>query len=123
MQRTRPLSLWLTCLVLCLPFSLLAAESNQEWENQARAYLKSIQYTRAQLEDWISGGASLGEAYDGRLGWLFADRRVKHGVDGSISTYRYSGARRTIMYGDSPCRINTYGDSFTHCDQVSDGET
>ncbi len=123
MQRTRPLSLWLTCLVLCLPFSLLAAESNQEWEKQARAYLKSIQYTRAQLEDWISGGASLGEAYDGRLGWLFADRRVKHGVDGSISTYRYSGARRTIMYGDSPCRINTYGDSFTHCDQVSDGET
>ena len=123
MQRTRPLSLWLTCLVLCLPFSLLAAESNQEWEKQARAYLKSIQYTRAQLEDWISGGASLGEAYDGRLGWLFADRRVKHGVDGSISTYRYSGARRSIMYGDNPCRINTYGDSFTHCDQVSDGET
>jgi hypothetical protein len=21
------------------------------------------------------------------------------------------------------CRVHTYGDSFTHCDQVSDGET
>ena len=94
MQRTRPLSLWLTCLVLCLPFSLLAAESNQEWEKQARAYLKSILYTRAQLADWISGGASLGEAYDGRLGWLLADRRVKHGVDGSIGCPPHHHVRR-----------------------------
>ena len=51
MQRTRPLSLWLTCLVLCLPFSLLAAESNQEWEKQARAYLGSIQYTHGS---WLN---------------------------------------------------------------------
>jgi len=28
-----------------------------------------------------------------------------------------------IAYCDKPCRINTYGDSFTHCDQVSDGES
>ena len=28
-----------------------------------------------------------------------------------------------IMYADRTCRVNTYGDSFTHCDQVSDGET
>ena len=99
------------------------AEKNEAWEKRARAYLKSILYTRKQLEDWISGRATLGEAYDSQLGWLFADRRVKHGVDGSISTYRYSGARRTIMYGGNSCRINTYGNSFTHCDQVSDGET
>jgi len=26
-------------------------------------------------------------------------------------------------YGDKPCRINTYGDSFTQCHQVSDHET
>ena len=25
--------------------------------------------------------------------------------------------------GDRPCRMNTYGDSFTQCHQVSDGET
>jgi len=28
-----------------------------------------------------------------------------------------------INYADQPCRINTYGDSFTQCAQVSDGET
>jgi hypothetical protein len=27
------------------------------------------------------------------------------------------------MYAGKPCRINTYGDSFTQCHQVSDGET
>jgi hypothetical protein len=27
------------------------------------------------------------------------------------------------MYTGRPCRINTYGDSFTQCHQVSDGET
>jgi hypothetical protein len=28
-----------------------------------------------------------------------------------------------VSYRDEPCRINTYGDSFTECHQVSDGET
>ena len=28
-----------------------------------------------------------------------------------------------ISYADRPCRVNTYGDSFTQCHQVSDGET
>lgn len=116
----------LPCLVLTLAVAAQGARPAQEseaWQRQARDYLKSILYPRDQVEDWILGRATLGESYDGQLGWLFADRRVKHGVDGSISTYRYAGARRTIMYGDNPCRINTYGNSFTHCDQVSDGET
>jgi len=49
----------------------------------------------------------------------------KEGVDGSVSSYRYDkwDARRTIAYADRPCRINTYGNSFTSCEQVSDGET
>jgi hypothetical protein len=28
-----------------------------------------------------------------------------------------------VNYADQPCRINTYGDSYTQCAQVSDGET
>ncbi|MCY3778476.1 MAG: hypothetical protein OXH11_21075 [Candidatus Aminicenantes bacterium] len=126
MPRTSLAASGLACLVLTLTAGAQEARPAQEtetWERQAQAYLKSILYPPEQVEDWILGRASLGEAYDGELGWLFHDRRVKHGVDGSISTYRYAGARRTIMYGDNPCRINTYGNSFTHCDQVSDGET
>ena len=33
------------------------------------------------------------------------------------------GARKLINFSDRPSRIHTYGDSFTHCDQVNDGET
>jgi len=91
---------------------------------QARAYLKSILYTRDQVSRWLSGETILsGETYDGELGWVLADRREQDAVDDSIAEYRYAGARRMIMHADRPCRINTYGDSFTHCDQVSDGET
>jgi hypothetical protein len=47
------------------------------------------------------------------------------GMDGSwtISTVQSDGARTSFIYKDRRCRINTYGDSFTQCHQVSDGET
>jgi hypothetical protein len=41
----------------------------------------------------------------------------------SISTVQSNGARTSFLYAGRPCRINTYGDSFTHGDQVNDGET
>jgi hypothetical protein len=47
------------------------------------------------------------------------------GIDGSGTVTRIAsnGARASFMYADSRARINTYGDSFTHGDQVNDGET
>ena len=97
----------------------------QEGYEQAREYLKSILYTSEEVESLILGNSPHGEKYDPDLGWVHADNRRKHGVDDSIVTYRYdrSGARRPIMYADKPYRIHTYGDSFTLCSQVSDGET
>ena len=46
-------------------------------------------------------------------------------MDGSatISTVQPNGARTAHLYVERTCRINTYGDSFTQCHQVSDGET
>ena len=38
-------------------------------------------------------------------------------------SYEADGARKVINHADKTCRIHTYGNSFTHCDQVSDGET
>ena len=91
---------------------------------QAREYLQSILYTRNQVDSWLSGETIVfGETYDGELGWVAANRRTKDGVDGSITENRFAGPRRMIMHADRPCRINTYGNSFTQCDQVSDGET
>jgi hypothetical protein len=39
------------------------------------------------------------------------------------ATVEPDGKRLMTRYGDTPARINTYGDSFTHGDQVNDGET
>jgi hypothetical protein len=73
----------------------------------------------------LAGRAFPFSKYDAELGYLHRDRRFKQGMNDSICTYTYdkSGARRTIMYAESPCRINTYGNSFTSCEQVNDGET
>ncbi|MDQ1318160.1 MAG: hypothetical protein QG588_1817 [Candidatus Poribacteria bacterium] len=49
----------------------------------------------------------------------------RDGLDGSftISTVQKNGARTAHAYVDKKCRLNTYGNSFTQCHQVSDGET
>jgi hypothetical protein len=49
----------------------------------------------------------------------------RDGLDGccTISTAQANGARTSRIYRDRPCRINTYGNSFTQCHQVSDTET
>src|SRR5688572_31227726 len=44
------------------------------------------------------------------------------GINGSKTFYRYEadGARRVINAAGTPCRVHTYGNSFTHGDQVSE---
>jgi hypothetical protein len=66
-----------------------------------------------------------GWTYDRELGWTLVDAVRNDGVDGSRTFYHYEpdGARASIHFRDKVCRIHTYGDSFTHCDQVNDGET
>ena len=63
--------------------------------------------------------------FDSELGYILGRYLPFDGIDGSftISTAQENGARTARMYTDRPCRINTYGNSFTQCHQVSDGET
>lgn len=63
--------------------------------------------------------------FDPELGYVPSDSVQRDGVDGSRTVYRYgaAGERKVINYADRPCRVNTYGNSFTQCHQVSDGET
>jgi hypothetical protein len=63
--------------------------------------------------------------FDPELGYVLGNYLPADGVDHSatISTVQANGARTSFMYAAKPCRINTYGDSFTQCHQVSDGET
>ena len=90
-----------------------------------REYLEGLLYQPAEVDKWLAGEAFPFSKYDPELGFLHRTRRRNDGIDDSTPVYTYDAidARRTIRYAELPCRINTYGDSFTNCDQVSDGET
>ena len=55
--------------------------------------------------------------FDPDVGYILGNFSPHDGVDGSktISTVRQDGARTSFVYADRPCRINTYGNSFTQC--------
>ena len=59
------------------------------------------------------------------MGYVLGNYLPTDGLDHSatLSTVQANGARTAFMYAGKKCRINTYGDSFTQCHQVSDGET
>jgi hypothetical protein len=63
--------------------------------------------------------------FDPELGYLLNSSLQADGIDHSstFSTVQANGARTSYMYAGRKPRINTYGDSFTECHQVSDGET
>lgn len=90
-----------------------------------RDFLKEARYTKEEVDDWFSGKAFPFSKHHPKLGWLLPNRKFRDGIDDSLSLYTYNetGERVMINYADQPCRINTYGDSFTQCHQVSDGET
>lgn len=62
------------------------------------------------------------------LGYLPGNGIGKNdGINDSSSEYIYEsggeGERQMVNYADKPCRINTYGNSYTQCVQVNGGET
>ena len=63
--------------------------------------------------------------FDPEVGYIMGNYMPHDGMDNSstLSTVRKDGSRTSQMYTDKPCRINTYGNSFTQCHQVSDAET
>ncbi len=98
----------------------------------AMEYLKTLQRTRREVEAFIDPECRAdpiannhGWTYSGQLGWVLKDSVRADGIGGSRTFYTYEadGARKIINAAESPCRIHTYGDSFAHCDQVSDGQT
>jgi hypothetical protein len=93
---------------------------------QIKEFAKELVYDKKDVKSWLDGKAAFSQ-YDGELGWLLKDCQVQDGVDGTWCTYSYEndgqGCRKIINYPEKKCRINAYGDSFTQCHQVSDGET
>ena len=96
-----------------------------------REYLESILPTREEVARFLKPGKAphysknSGWCYDAELGWLLSDSIRQDGVEGSRTFFHYEadGARQVLSGAGAPCRIHCYGDSMTHGDQVSDGET
>ena len=88
-------------------------------------YLRQSALDKAVVDTFLSPEAATWAQFDPELGYILGNSMPQDGMDGSrtISTVQPNGARTSMAYTDKPCRINTYGNSFTQCHQVSDGET
>lgn len=91
-----------------------------------KEYLSRILYTKEEVDGWFSGKLFPFSKFHSEFGWLLNNNSFRDGINNSWSVYTYRGTdgeRIMSNYRDKPCRINTYGNSFTMCHQVSDNET
>jgi hypothetical protein len=100
-------------------------------------YLSGSVWSREDVDYFLDPDRPSWARFDSRTGYVPSDVVIRDGVDGAYTLNSYEDlgatasadpahravARRMINYRDEPCRVNTYGDSFTQCHQVSDGET
>jgi hypothetical protein len=105
-------------------FTILSPTDAEEPEKPTFVeYLRASAVPRDVIQGFLKGPSWA--RFDPELGYVLGNYLPTDGIDGSatISTIRPDGSRASFMYAGKPCRINTYGDSFTQCHQVSDGET
>ena len=86
-------------------------------------YLKNSAVPKEELDIFLQKNSWA--QFDPEVGYILGNYMPHDGIDESftLSTVMNDGKRTNTIYTDKPCRINTYGDSFTHCHQVSDAET
>jgi hypothetical protein len=88
-------------------------------------YLRNSAVSKEVIDVFLDASQPSWARFDPELGYILANSIPRDGMDGcsTISTSQKNGARTAHIYVDKKCRINTYGNSFTQCHQVSDGET
>ena len=88
-------------------------------------YLRQYVVPTQTIDRFLDPDARVWAKYDPTYGYLLRDAFIRDGADGARTLGRYAqdGPRRQVNFPDEPCRINTYGNSFTQGHQVSDGET
>jgi len=98
---------------------------NTTMQTAIREFLNKMTCRREEVDAFLDKDKPNWAKFDPELGYTLRDNILKDGMDNcrTITSYQKSGERRMINYADRPCRINTYGNSFTQCHQVSDGET
>lgn len=89
------------------------------------ALLKVAAFRADDVDHFLDDNFTTWAKFDPQFGYLLNSVAMKEGMDDACSFYIYepAGHRLMLNYRDNPCRINTYGNSFTQCHQVSNGET
>ena len=108
--------------MLTMASSLVFGQTPQQKKSFAE-YTKETVPTKKEIDVFLN--ETSWARFDRDLGYILGNYMPRDGVDNSssISTIQSNGARTSFMYKGKPCRINTYGNSFTQCNQVNDGET
>ena len=88
-------------------------------------YLRRSAVSKETIDNFINSNKNCWAKFDPVVGYTLGNYMPRDGIDGcsTISTSQPSGIRTPHNYTEKTCRINTYGNSFTQCHQVSDGET
>ena len=101
----------------------LSGKSSDNGKKSYAEYLRNSAVPREQLDIFLNENSWA--QYDPEVGYILGNYMPHDGIDNSftLSTVMKDGRRTNMTYANTPCRINTYGNSFTHCHQVSDAET
>jgi len=104
------------------PDFLNSAGSSTDKKSYAE-YLRKSAVPKEELDVFLNENSWA--QFDPEVGYIMGNYMPHDGMDNSstISTVSAMGNRTSRIYIDKPCRINTYGNSFTQCHQVSDAET
>ena len=112
-----------TAFFWLLTSTLTFGQAAEKEQISFEEYIRESVPTRKEIDVFLNEMSWA--QFDRDVGYILGNYMPHDGVDGSstISTVQSNGARTSFMYKGRPCRINTYGDSFTQCHQVNDGET
>jgi len=122
MKAKRRIILKIALLLIAVSSAAFGQAAGQE-RISFEKYIRETVPTRREIDVFLNEMSWA--RFDRDIGYILGNYMPHDGMDGSstISTSQSNGARTSFMYKGKPCRINTYGDSFTQCHQVSDGET
>ena len=120
-MKTSKLILKIVCAVFCLP--LIATAQQTEKKSSFEDHIRNNVASKQEIDVFLN--ETSWAQFDPDVGYTLGNFLPRDGIAGSltISTAQKNGARTRFLYEGGPCRINTYGNSFTQCHQVSDGET
>src|SRR5687767_4509393 len=109
--------------IMLVNFIFMSVYGQQKEPVSYKEFIEKGIPKKAEIDVFIN--ESSWAKFDPEVGYKLSNFMPHDGYDKSatISTIQSNGARTSMIYANKPCRINTYGNSYTQCHQVSDGET